>query len=634
MHTRIRPIALVAILAVGIATVAVTAPAIADASGACAPQSSDRLVPGQTLEVGQKITSQNGAYTFGIEAGGTIAIRTSAGGALWKHGAAGTDSTLTLTTPGDLELRTASGAVRWRSAVTGACPAVVVLNDGRVVGADGTAERWSIPVKRAKNATVPVVVAGTPTPSATPLPVLSATTCTARADRLVAGQSLTAGKGITSANGRYRFAVATDGALAITSTSTGNALWRKASPGAGAAVKLATDGTLTYASGSAVAWTQSSGSACPVVVVRDDGRVTGAAGGKVLWSIPSTIPAPDVVTPAPTPTPTTTPTPTPTPTPTATATPKPTPAPTPTPTPVPVPPSKPTPGTRVAALHPFASSAFWNTAIGSGAKYESASSKATANFLSGKPNINSSMWSYAIYKAKSSDPQATVTNTNNGQVFTLRIPAGTVATGGTDMHTGVIQPDGYTAYEFYKFKPVGTNKYETTRVVVTDLRGDGLANGSRASSISFYGGMIRAEELANHSIQHTIGIGVPASMLKLGPVWPARTQDTAAPTTYVGQLPMGSMLAIPPSVDLNSLGLTDDGLALGRALQDYGGHVLIQSGTVALYCEQNCDQPQVKELWAAWQVLYPYMRVVTNNTADNVGGGGTRRQPPLPELQQ
>ncbi|GIG28927.1 PKD domain-containing protein [Cellulomonas marina] len=289
-------------------------------------------------------------------------------------------------------------------------------------------------------------------------------------------------------------------------------------------------------------------------------------------------------------------------------------------------------GTRVAALQPFASTAFWNTSIGSGAIFESAADTRTRMFLSGTPVINSTRWSIAVFRAKATDPLATVTNLKDGKVYQVRIPAGTAPTYGTDKHVGVIDPDGLWGWEFYKMTQTGPLTWTTTRVVRTDLTGDGMKDGSRASSISFYGGLIRKEELRSLSIRHTLAVGIPNEMLKMGPVWPARTQDGDASLYYSGQIPMGTMLAIPGTVDVTKLGLTPEGLALARALQDYGAHVLIRSSTIALYGEAAVDPAQAANLSTDWRKLYPLMRVLTNNTADNVSGGGTRRVAPLPDL--
>lgn len=289
--------------------------------------------------------------------------------------------------------------------------------------------------------------------------------------------------------------------------------------------------------------------------------------------------------------------------------------------------------TRNAALHPFASSSAWNTAIGSGASFQSKTTAATASFLSSKPVINRSSWSVALRRAATSDPMVTLTAVRNKKTYTIRIPANTVATAGTDRHVTVIQPDGVTAYDMYKLTQVSSTKWSAEYVIVKDLRGNGIESGVRASGLPAFAGLIRAHELAASNIPHALAIGVPGTALKSGPRWPATRQDSDAATSYTGSLPMGSLAAIPGNVDINSLGLTSaEGRALARALQNYGAYVVDRSGMASLYCELSCDSTATSRMAADWRILYSQMRVVSNNTSTTVGGGGTPRVAPLAPL--
>jgi hypothetical protein len=292
--------------------------------------------------------------------------------------------------------------------------------------------------------------------------------------------------------------------------------------------------------------------------------------------------------------------------------------------------------TRIAALNPWAVTAMSNTSVGSGAQYESATSTMTAKLLTGTPAVNRDRWSIAVARAKSTDPYVYLTDTGKTPdvVYRIHIPTTIEPTAGTDKAVGVIQPDGYTLWECYKFVKVDSTHYTSTYVNVNDLRADGLQRGSRASGISFFIGLIRTGDLAAKSIPHTIALGVPASMMKSGPVWPARTQDKQVGTNiYTGVIPMGTMFAIPPSVDLTKLGLSPEGLALGHALQDYGGHVLVQSATVSLYVEPNADLAATTRMHDDYTCkLFPRLRRLINNTALNVSGGGTRKLAPVAPL--
>lgn len=291
-----------------------------------------------------------------------------------------------------------------------------------------------------------------------------------------------------------------------------------------------------------------------------------------------------------------------------------------------------TPVARSAARHPFSSSSVWNTAIGSGAKFESRSAAGTAAFLGAKPVINRDLWSVAVRTTTTRDPLVTLNAVRNGKTYTIRIPADTVATGGTDKHVTLIQPDGVTAYDAFKFEKLSDGTWSAQIVVVTDLRGTGIGSGSRAAGVPAIAGLIRSEELAALRIPHALAVAVPNNVLKTGPVWPASRQDGDAATSYSGTVPMGSLLAIPGSVDIDALPLSAEGRALAHALQNYGAYVVDRAGTAALYCELACDAAQTARMTADWKILHSEMRMVTNSSATSVGGGGTPRIAAPPAL--
>jgi len=246
------------------------------------------------------------------------------------------------------------------------------------------------------------------------------------------------------------------------------------------------------------------------------------------------------------------------------------------------------------------------------------------------PTINWERWSIAVAYAKTTDPKATLEDTKSRKTYQIHIPKDAKVTGGTDGHLSIIQPDGRWAYELYAATKVNDNKWTSTRVVKTDLFSDGLSDGARASSISHLIGLIRTHEVAEKKIPHVLALGLPDESLKDGFVWPARGQDTSN-NKYSGTVPMGSLFAIPPDVDLGKLGLSAEGLALGRALQDYGAYVLVRAGTAALFAEPNANNAAMNRMKSDYQnKLFSHLRPVTNNSSKNPGGGGTPRQPPAP----
>jgi hypothetical protein len=60
-------------------------------------------------------------------------------------------------------------------------------------------------------------------------------------------------------------------------------------------------------------------------------------------------------------------------------------------------------------------------------------------------------------------------------------------------------------------------------------------------------------------------------------------------------IPCGGRIQLDPTLDLDSLGLSDSGRAVCRALQEYGAYVGDYSGAISLYAENS---PEAQEHWA------------------------------------
>lgn len=290
---------------------------------------------------------------------------------------------------------------------------------------------------------------------------------------------------------------------------------------------------------------------------------------------------------------------------------------------------------RIAFNHPFRSSAFSNTSVGSGAIFGSATDRRNVALQKHAANINRDSWSIPVYRATASDPTVTVSINANWRQ-SMRVPSGATTTTGTDGHMTIVQPDGKTAYELWGLKRTSTTTMSAGYLVTTDITGTGTKAGTRAAGVSQLHGLIRAHEVASLNIPHSIAMAIDNDQLKSvnggTGVWPAHDEDGNSASTYAGAIPMGTMFALPGSVKIDSLGLSPEGKALARALQNYGAHVLDRSGGVAIYAEPKSNATAVARMKADWGKLKNMLRVVTNNTETNVAGGGTRRVAPLPEV--
>jgi len=157
----------------------------------------------------------------------------------------------------------------------------------------------------------------------------------------------------------------------------------------------------------------------------------------------------------------------------------------------------------------------------------------------------------------------------------FHLPANAVPAPGNDAPIAVVQPDG-RVLEAYGAIRLSTGELVALRYQLSDGRGDGTgyANGTTASMLPVYAGVIRDQELSSGKIDHAMKIAVPRGALVTKFVYPALTMDRNAATSgtpYSGKLPMGSRLASPRSVALASLGLkTPVGQMIGTAAQLYG----------------------------------------------------------------
>lgn len=306
------------------------------------------------------------------------------------------------------------------------------------------------------------------------------------------------------------------------------------------------------------------------------------------------------------------------------------PAPTPTTAPAPTPTTAPpAPAGRDARLWPFAPTSPWNTPIGTNAQFAATTDPRYANLTDAYTAINAQTWSMATYVASPSDPIRTVTSTAGSWQY--QIPDNAVAAGPADgdRQLLVIDSTGQYVDECWLASKQGVN-WSCAYHVRNSLRGAGvLEGGTRAYGGSALGGLIRTWELQQGSIRHALALAVPRRDMMHGPVWPANSEDGNA--TYGGSLPMGSLVSIPRTVDLNSLGLSPGGLAIATALRDYGAYLADASENFTLFAEPSAEG-SLAGARADLDKIRSQLRVVTNNSPSTPGGGGSPIAPTAPNF--
>lgn len=181
------------------------------------------------------------------------------------------------------------------------------------------------------------------------------------------------------------------------------------------------------------------------------------------------------------------------------------------------------------------------------------------------------------------------------------------------------------------------------------IRGSGDFGSHGGSALSAIGGTLRLGEISSTlPIRHALKILVTASRYLYynrstdrGFRWPAlRNDNYAASSPAVGgyggsniELQMGSLLAIPRTVNVDLLPLTTQaGRKIARALQDYGAYIaddafedafyIVAERGVAAEVSITDDGVRSGAFYNDIIAIFSRLQVVTNSRSDKVGGGG------------
>jgi len=285
-------------------------------------------------------------------------------------------------------------------------------------------------------------------------------------------------------------------------------------------------------------------------------------------------------------------------------------------------------------LHwPFASDSPWNRPLGAGAEFEPVTARA---FTADGPLLNATR-SRRPFLANPAGPLRGVWERGRwrgdirfGDVDRLPL--------GRNEPVVILQPARRMAVELLGIELRADGDLEAAVVESLDLAGTGIGSavpGLRPHGFSSLGGLLRFGEPLS-GVRHALAARVSADRLRAGawPTWPA--MGNAVPPgrgSAASNLRLGSLLALPPGVDIRALGLgtSGPGFELARALQDFGVYVtgVGPEPFVLLLGEERAG--------AEWEApalnrLAPLLQLVRNNTPQSPGGGGVPRREPAPEL--
>jgi hypothetical protein len=274
------------------------------------------------------------------------------------------------------------------------------------------------------------------------------------------------------------------------------------------------------------------------------------------------------------------------------------------------------------AFLPFSPDSPWNRRVGADAVFSRDDDAMTRDILAGHALIHAGAWSMPIYLAGADDPWVQVYDEENARDFSAQVPRAAKPDPMADAHLFVVDPAHRFVLEMYRARVFADGHVSARRAFRVDLLGpgmflrDGRFPGVRAMDASGFGGVLRAWEMREGHIDHALTFLLPVGRLKHGPVWPSGREDFWGFRDYTGHVPIGTLIAIPPSVDLGKLGLSAGGLALGRALQAYGAYCDDSVGTdgIVLSAEAASEgsEPLI-EMRRDFPLLRLYLRVVLNN---------------------
>jgi hypothetical protein len=294
---------------------------------------------------------------------------------------------------------------------------------------------------------------------------------------------------------------------------------------------------------------------------------------------------------------------------------------------------------RDPAWWPFASDSPWNVPLGSEAVYAAPTSplwKETIDLVG--VMINTTAYSHPIFFAKADDPVRWF-HEGGQQKRQARVPDHARSNDDGDAAMHIIDERRAFVTETLVAKRRGDLGIDTVLTNAIDLRGPGVFptySGACAYGGSTIAGVIRQGEL-RHGIRHALRISLRPQVLNpnaptgKGHVWPANSNEPGYSGT--GNLYMGSLLAIPPDVDLVRVAgpVGSAGWHLAKALQDYGAYV-VDRGHLNFYAEPTANDEVALVSATVRREIAKVLHVVTNNAPDRIGGGGVRRRQLAPPV--
>lgn len=279
----------------------------------------------------------------------------------------------------------------------------------------------------------------------------------------------------------------------------------------------------------------------------------------------------------------------------------------------------PPPPVAESAGRAFSADSWWNTPLPEHAPQHPANDE-ILEYLRTAPDSSDgclwfagadhSPWGQPIYWSEPTDPTYDVAPSGNKdfppELASLRIPERAGAAMNDDASMTIFDVrKGYVVALTRAVYDAGTDTWSAGTATVTYLASNGLHVETGRSDDPRNRGGHRGNNGATMAVMwHEVRAGAIRHVLKIasGPelanraVFPMVGSDGAYEGPDPAVPPQGLRLRIRPSVDLDSLGLTEDVAVIARALQDYGAYIGDSSGRTSLKLESTLAEGR-GQLW-------------------------------------
>ncbi len=295
-------------------------------------------------------------------------------------------------------------------------------------------------------------------------------------------------------------------------------------------------------------------------------------------------------------------------------------------------------------LNPFSADSAHHKPLGTSARFAGDNHASTRDWLqANRFNINTGTTPWGLYMTEAGANGRTLRvntrpNTTGSRLpADVRFPPGGVTIDFPDNRDGNIAIFDRTRGVFQHLRQYrwnnGSPQAGQFRVYDWNSLGHGTSIGQRigtsASGVAAPFGILRGFEIntPGHRIEHALQMGLPARptmsgsscnvMLSRDIILPATSRDGFASNmnNNNGNIPYGALMALPPNVNINSLGLSEPGRRLAAAIQNYGVYVIDEAGcgNGAMRADQDVTPQVLQALRNDIPKIYRHMRMVLNS---------------------